>query len=252
MGVEVIECLPHRGRYFCARMWFFVFAWQIYDIFDKIPMKIIRALAYVCVFLLFLCINALSFQQNYVFLQPEVNINFLIHTLMKKVLFVAACMSAALVMSSCKSQESAYRAAYEKAKAQETTQVQTTPTEVVQQPVTTTPAVQQQPATAPVQNVADAEVRTIKGGYSVIKGVPVKTYGVVVGSFSLQANAESLFSTLTQQGWTPAVVKTNETISGITGWYRVVAASYDDKAQAVQTRDQLRANYNGAWLLYSK
>ena len=163
---------------------------------------------------------------------------------------------AALVMTSCKSQESAYRAAYEKAKAQEATQVATTPVAVPQQTtVVTTPTQVATTETVPVQtttNVADAELRTIKGGYSVVEGAAVKTYGVVVGSFSLQANAQNLYSRLAGEGWQPTVVKTNETISGITGWYRVVAASYDNKEQAVQTRDKLRAAYNGAWLLYSK
>lgn len=169
-------------------------------------------------------------------------------------------MSAALVMTSCKSQESAYRAAYEKAKAQEATQVATTPVNVPQTTTTVAAPVQEAPVTTATEtvtvqtpaNVADAEVRTIKGGYSVVDGTAVKTYGVVVGSFSLQANAQNLYNTLKSQGYQPTVVKTNETISGITGWYRVVAASYDDKAQAVQTRDQLRSTYNGAWLLYSK
>ncbi len=174
---------------------------------------------------------------------------------MKKVLFVAAFMTAALVMTSCKSQESAYRAAYEKAKAQEVTQVTTTPVNVPQQTTTevTAPAQNTTTVTVPTNtNVADAEVRTIKGGYSVVNGSAVKTYGVVVGSFALEANAQSLYSRLAGEGWQPTLVKTNETINGITTWYRVVAASYDNKEQAVQTRDKLRSTYNGAWLLYSK
>lgn len=175
---------------------------------------------------------------------------------MKKVLFLAAALGTALSFTSCKSsQESAYRAAYEKAKAQEAAMVETTPVTVQQTttaPATTTTTTPVQTTTTTPANVANAEVRTIQGGYSVAKGATVKTYGIVVGSFSLQANAENLFATLTNQGWAPSVVKTNETINGITGWYRVVAASYDDKAQAVQTRDQLRNTYNGAWLLYSK
>lgn len=175
---------------------------------------------------------------------------------MKKVLFVAVALGAAFVMSSCKSNESAYRAAYERARAQETSQVQTTtPVAVVETPATTTtPATGTTTVTTttPTTAVADAEVRTIKGGYSVVNGAALKTFGVVVGSFSLQANAESLCANLKAQGMSPSVVKTNETINGVTGWYRVVAASYDDKGQAVQKRDQLRSTYTGAWLLYSK
>ena len=32
--------------------------------------------------------------------------------------------------------------------------------------------------------------------------------------------------------------------------YRVVASTFSDKASAVQSRDQLRASYPDAWLLY--
>lgn len=166
---------------------------------------------------------------------------------MKKVLFFAVALSAAFSMTSCKNQDAAYRAAYEKARAQEAVQTTTTttPVQVVETPTTTTVT----PATA---TTTDVEVRTIKGPYSVIKGAPLNTYGVVVGSFSLQANAEGLFTTLTAQGMTPSIVKTSETISGITGWYRVVASSYNDKNQAAQKRDELRGSYSGAWLLYHK
>lgn len=165
---------------------------------------------------------------------------------MKKVLFFAIALGAAMGMTSCKNQDAAYRAAYEKAKAQETAQTTTTttPVQVVETPTTTT--------VTPSNTATDVEVRTIKGPYSVIKGAPLHTYGVVVGSFSLQANAEGLFTTLTAQGMTPSIVKTSETISGITGWYRVVASSYDDKNVAAQKRDQLRGTYSGAWLLYHK
>lgn len=165
---------------------------------------------------------------------------------MKKVLFLAVAISAALVMSSCKSRESAYRAAYEQAKAQETSQVETTPVAVVETPKQTTTTA------TPAPRVEDTDVRTIQGGFNVIKGAPVKTYGVVVGAFTLQANAEGLYNTLQSQGMTPSVVKTNEVIGGKTPWFRVVAASYDDKASAAQTRNQLIGTYTGAWLLYNK
>ena len=34
--------------------------------------------------------------------------------------------------------------------------------------------------------------------------------------------------------------------------FRVVASSFDYKADAIQSRDQLGARYQGAWLLYAK
>ena len=67
---------------------------------------------------------------------------------MKKILLMGAAVCAVFMMSSCKSKESAYKKAYEKAKAQQTETVTaaTTTTTPVQQvttqtvtPVTTTP-----------------------------------------------------------------------------------------------------------------
>lgn len=177
---------------------------------------------------------------------------------MKKISLFAVTLGLATLMTGCKSQESAYKAAYEKAKAQETASVQTPATTTVavqpQQTVTETVPVQQpQQQQQPVQTaVQDADVRTIQGGFSVVSGNALKTYSVVVGSFVTQANAEGLMRTLNGKGFEARVVKTNETINGQTGWFRVVASSYDDKAAAVSSRDQLRSTYAGAWLLYSK
>ena len=42
------------------------------------------------------------------------------------------------------------------------------------------------------------------------------------------------------------VMKTNETINGHTGWYRVVASSFASKSQAVQSKNTLRDTYPGA------
>ena len=87
---------------------------------------------------------------------------------------------------------------------------------------------------------------------SVISGNPLKTYSVVVGSFLTQANAEGQKARLQGSGYDARVVKTNETINGQTGWFRVIASSFDDKASAAQSRDALKGSYPGAWLLYRK
>lgn len=112
-------------------------------------------------------------------------------------------------------------------------------------PVTTTP-VQQTPA------VDNTPVRTIQGGLSVIKGEPLRAYSVVVGSFMNQTNADGLYNTLVNRGYAARVVRTNETINGHTGWYRVAASSYDDKMQAVNSRNGLQSQYPDAWLLFNK
>ena len=176
---------------------------------------------------------------------------------MKKNLVLMLGLCAAVMFTGCKSRESAYRQAYEQAMAQDKTgqneqqvvqeqnNVAVTP---VTPPVTTTP-----PATTTTVVTEDhSDVREIQGEMSVVSGSSLKAYSVVVGSFITQANAEGLKARLQGQGYDARVVKTNETINGQTGWYRVVASSFDDKASAIQSRNSLKQSYPAAWLLYRK
>lgn len=170
---------------------------------------------------------------------------------MRKHLFVCMGLCTLALFTACKSQESAYKAAYEAAKANEATDVVViTPQETKVEtpaPAPTTVKVVEEPV---VED--NTPVRTIQGGLSVIKGEPLRAYSVVVGSFMNQTNAEALYSTLVNQGYNARVVRTNETINGHTGWYRVAASSYDQKNQAVSSRNTLQNTYSGAWLLFNK
>ena len=67
-----------------------------------------------------------------------------------------------------------------------------------------------------------------------------------------QTNAEGLYTTLVNRGYSARLVRTNETINGHTGWYRVAASSYDNKAYAVDSKNQLKGTYPDAWLLLNK
>ena len=173
---------------------------------------------------------------------------------MKKNLFLAAALCSVAVLSSCKSNEAAYRKAYEAALAQETTSVETTTVTVPQTTVVETPTVTETTETVTVQpdQTQDADMRTINGDMKVVSGSALNTFSVVVGSFTLEANADGLARQLANKGYSSRVVKTNETINGRTGWYRVVADSFNDKASARSCRDKLSSEYQGAWLLYSK
>ena len=181
---------------------------------------------------------------------------------MKHSLFLGLCLCSAVVLTGCKSKESAYRQAYEKAKAQEqaaesNSTVEVTPVEEVEREVVVTPVtpVTPPPARQQVTNtpVDHSDVRTV-AGVTVVNGAPLKAYSVVLGSFQGQTNAEGLMMTLRNEGYDARVVKTNETINGFTGWYRVVVSSFDDKASAAELRDRLKTqpNYKAAWLLYNK
>lgn len=167
---------------------------------------------------------------------------------MKKYMVFCAGLSLALLFASCgKSSESAYKKAYEKAKSQEAAQhVTETPVEapVTVAPVTTRPATQ----TRVVDNVDNISVRQER--VTLVSGAGLKSFSVVVGSFGLQANAEGLVQQLRDGGYNAQIVK-NESNS----MYRVVATTFDNKVDAVNSRDQIRGSkYNpkgDAWLLYN-
>ena len=174
---------------------------------------------------------------------------------MKKTIFLGMALCSLVVMTGCKSKDSAYREAYERAMSQETTTTEPTT------PVVVTPVAEEKVAVTPVKPVQsqststvvnDRDVRTIDGDITLVAGEPLKTYSIVVGSFVGKTNAEGLCNTLRSKGYEARVVKTSETIKGQTGWYRVIASSFDDKGSAISSRDQLKSTYNGAWLLYRK
>ena len=159
---------------------------------------------------------------------------------MKKMMVLGAAMCVALSFTGCKSSESAYKKAYEKAKAQEQTSTdnddsmkQDAPVETVQQPVTQAPV---------VDNYDNEPVR--RENVSVVNGAGLKAYSVVVGSFGVKANAEGLQQRLQNAGYSAQVA-----FNSGNNMYRVVAATFDSKASAVQSRNQLRATYADAWLL---
>mgnify|MGYP000411515749 CR=1 FL=1 len=133
--------------------------------------------------------------------------------------------------------------AYEKAKAQE--QAQSADVAQTSAPIVT--PLEQKPATQTtvVDNADNAVVR--QESVTVVSGPALKNFGVVVGSFSLKANAEGLQGTLKGAGYDPSIVYNSER-----NMYRVVAASFDGKVDAVKGRNTLRAMYADAWLLFNK
>lgn len=163
---------------------------------------------------------------------------------MKKILFMGVALCAVFAMSSCKSQNSAYRKAYEKAQANHTT---TTPVVTTAPVTTTTTAPVTTTTTAPVTDYSNVSVRT--ENVSLVSGAALKQFSVVVGSFGVQANAVRLGETLASKGYASRVVKANTTQGTM---FRVIATSSDSKAEAAQSRAALEGQYPGAWLLYQK
>lgn len=163
---------------------------------------------------------------------------------MKKYMVLCAGLCAAMAFTGCKSSESAYKKAYEKAKAQETAQ-QTTPEPAQTEANVVAPLVGK-PATDTqvVDNVDNVQVRQER--VSLINGSGLKNFSVVVGSFSLKANADGLQQKLRESGYDAQIVKNEER-----NMYRVVVATFDNKADAAASRNEFRAQYPDAWLLYS-
>ena len=156
---------------------------------------------------------------------------------MKNYFVMGAAVCVAISMVSCKSSESAYKKAYEKSQ-----QNQPATTQVVQQPV------QQQPTTvAPVTTVTTTPVATNENtrteNLTLVSGAGLKAFSVVVGSFSIKANAENLQKKLNGNGCASQIAMNPQ------GMYRVIASTFDDLNGAVQSRNTLRAQYPDAWLL---
>ena len=158
---------------------------------------------------------------------------------MKKYFVLCVGFCAALAMTSCKSSESAYKKAYEKANAQEQAQPAQT-----QEPVNVVAPVETKPVTETrvVDNVDNVQVR--QEDYSLVSGAGLKNFSVVVGAFSVRANAEGLQQQLKDAGYDAQIVK-NEARN----LYRVIAATFDSKSEAARSRNEFRAKYPDAWLL---
>lgn len=162
---------------------------------------------------------------------------------MKKNVVLCVGVCAALALTGCKSSGSAYKKAYLKAQAQqENQQAEAAQSETpVVAPIVEKPVSQ----TTVVDNTDNAAVRS--ESVTLVSGAGLKNYSVVVGSFSLKANAEGLQGTLKSAGYDAQIV-----YNPSNNFYRVVAATFDLKSDAVSSRDQFRSKYPDAWLLFKK
>ena len=165
---------------------------------------------------------------------------------MKKLVVLGMSLCIALAFTSCKSSESAYKKAYEKAKQQELAEAPVAEEAPAAAPVVAAPV-----AAAPTTPVAVGTVREEK--VQLVSGEGLKAYSVVCGSFGVKANADGLKARLDDAGYNAKVVYNAEK-----NMYRVVVASYDDRVQAAQARDNFKAKYSNnaefqkSWLLYAR
>ena len=121
---------------------------------------------------------------------------------MKKYTLICIGLCAAMAFTSCKSSESAYKKAYEKAKQYDTqtAQQEAVAQEAVVAPVEAKPVTQAQV----VDNLDNISVR--QESVQLIHGNGLNAFSVVVGSFGLLSNAESLYQRLKDAGYDAQVI----------------------------------------------
>ena len=134
---------------------------------------------------------------------------------MKKSIVLCAGLCAVLMFASCGSKESAYRKAYDKAKAAEAEAALNNPSQN-EAPVVT-PLTQQQPQQQTVDNYDNATVRT--ENVTLVNGSGLKEFSVVVGSFSVLANAQGLQNKLKAAATMHRLLRTMS-VDSIVWWHR--------------------------------
>ncbi len=166
---------------------------------------------------------------------------------MNKIVIIALGICAAAFVSSCKSSESMYKKAYDKAQAQTSEQTQTPPEQTTVAPTTVTAPIV---TTAPVQTTTTVPTENINVGVrneavTLISGTGIKTYSVVCGSFGLRANADALQKTLMGKGYNAQIAQQ----SAGKRLFRVIAVTSDSKSEVVTKLSTLRRIYADAWVL---
>ncbi|CAK7031596.1 SPOR domain-containing protein [Parabacteroides sp. APC149_11_2_Y6] len=158
---------------------------------------------------------------------------------MNKIWLFGASLCMILALGSCKPKQSAYKAAYEQAKEKETT----APVEVIEEQETVEEV-------APVSKPRVSSVTTRTEKINAAQGEDasrLKRFSVVVGSFKNKTNAYSLKERMQNDGYN-AVLGENEQ-----GMLRVIVASFDNKADAAESRNAIKAkyapNFQDAWIL---
>ena len=158
---------------------------------------------------------------------------------MKKIWLFGAAIAMVVSFGSCKPKQSAYKAAYEQAKEKEST----APVEVVEQEEE---VVEVAPVSKPRTSTATTRTEKINAAQGE-DASRLKRYSVVVGSFKNKTNAYALKERMQNDGYN-AVLGENEQ-----GMLRVIVASFDNKADAADSRDAIKAkyapNFQDAWLL---
>ena len=146
-------------------------------------------------------------------------------------LFVMALCFALFFVTSCRSKQSAYQAAYEQAKAREMAEP-TDGNEIT-------------PVTKPIASNETRQERITPVAGENAAGL--RLYSVVIGSFTNSTNAYSLKERMEGDGYMPILAENEQKM------LRVIITSFDTRADAERSRDAVRSkyypNFQDAWIL---
>ena len=152
---------------------------------------------------------------------------------MKKLVLLSMALCVVMMCCvSCKSKQSAYKAAYEQAKEREMTN-----SEPVEEQIA--PVTKAKTSTATRQE----KITPVSGE----NPEGIKLYSVVIGSFKNKTNAYSLKERMQNEGYMPVLGENEQ------GMLRVILTSHETRKEAEKSRDAIRAkffpNFQDAWLL---
>jgi len=144
-------------------------------------------------------------------------------------------------LDSCKPKESAYKAAYEAAKAREIEENKIDEVTPVSKP-SPTPTTSTSPTTSNVPTDAIQKEKV-----TVVDGAGILQFSVVVGSYINKTNAEAEKEKMAKQGFKSFLAQNQK------GMYRVIVATFSDRASAVAERERVKSRYypeyQDAWIL---
>lgn len=162
---------------------------------------------------------------------------------MNKLWLFGLCMLFAF--GACKPKQSAYKAAYEKAKETESVPVVVENTNEPVAQYTPAPVAKPKPTTTSSSETRVESITALAGE----DASRLKSFSVVIGSFTVKTNAYSLKNRMISEGYN-AVLGENEQ-----GMLRVIVASFETKQEAMDGRDVFkakhpdRADFQKAWIL---
>ena len=141
----------------------------------------------------------------------------------------AIAMGLVFGLGACKPKQSAYKAAYDKAQEK------------------SVEAPQEESAAPAPRPRPESSASATKERVRVISGDDLRNFSVVIGSFTNKTNAEGLKSRMEADGFRVVLAQNDRDM------YRVIVASFNEKYDAAQERDRIKAKYapdfQDAWLL---